>query len=190
MDFVRFTAPAHPALDALKSAINSEAMIAGVPPCALAAICMRETGGRNVFQDGMPRGPGCGCGLTQITASVDWTDLDEPRFQGYRLMDPQQNLYVAAAFFLAPAIKECLVLREQYGATMARFSSEILYFAFAAYNAGFGAVQSAIQNGRDPDLSTTDKYATGTLAFYQEFLTSSHAAAPGNGAVAAPAASK
>jgi hypothetical protein len=175
MDFVKFSAPAHPALNALAQQINDEAVIGKVPPCALAAIVMRESGGQNIFQRGMPKGPGCGVGLTQITAGVDWTNPDDPRFQGYRLLDPQQNLYVAAAFFLAPAINQCLVLREQKAAVMAQFSDEILYFAFAAYNAGFGAVSSAINNGSDPDARTTSTYAAGTLAFYHDFLQSSHA---------------
>jgi len=175
MDFIKFAAPAHPALDSFRDAINNEAIIGKVPPCALAAIVMRETGGRNIFQIGMPKGDGCGVGLTQITAGVDWANPDDPRYQGYRLLDPQQNLYVAAAYFLSPAIKDCLQLREQHGQTMARFSNEILYFAFAAYNAGFGAVQSAIENGEDPDSHTTDTYGAGTLAFYQQFVTSSHA---------------
>ena len=186
MDFIKFAAPDHPGIDSLRGFINNEAIIGKVPPCALAAIVMRESGGRNVFQEGVPPGPGCGVGLTQITAGVVWTNPDDPRYQGYRLLDEQQNLYVAAAYFLAPAIKDALVLREQYADTMATFSGEILYFAFAAYNAGPRAVETAIKNGVDPDTRTTDHYAAGTLDWYHQFLTSSHATYDGPGA--APAA--
>ena len=176
MDFVAFTAPNRPALDRWKVSINNQAHAANVPPCALAAIVMRETGGRNVLQDGMPVGPGCGVGLCQITANVNWSDKNGPTYgtTNFNMLDPSSNLYVAAEFFLAPAIKECLLLREKFGQQMNAINSEILYFAFAAYNAGFGAVQSAIWAGHDPDSFTTDHYAQGTLDFYHEFVSTAH----------------
>ncbi len=159
--------------------INAEASVAGVPPCALAAIVQRESQGRNIFQEGVPPGPGCGVGLTQITYNVDWSDPQRPVWvtpSGTRLelLDPAQNLLCSAKFFLRPAIDLMLNLRNLYGAEMSAFSSEVLYFAFAAYNAGGDQVESAIVRGVDPDTITTDNYASGTLAIYHTLLAESH----------------
>ena len=171
MDFIKFNCPSHPALQALASKINNEAIISKVPPCALAAIVARETGGRNVLQDGCSPGPGCGVGLTQITAGVNWGYPQNPTFQGYELMDEEQNLYVAGAFFLKPAIDQCLALRAAHADAMQK---PILYYAFCAYNAGLGAIIKALHDNTDPDEGTTDHYGAGTLAFYDSFVFESH----------------
>ena len=92
----------------LVNSINNQARAAGVPPCALAAIVMRESGGKNIMQVGVPPGPGCGVGLTQITYGVDWSSPANPTYAlngvTYSLMDPSSNLYVAAKGFLVSAI--------------------------------------------------------------------------------------
>lgn len=176
MDFVAFSDPSVPSVDQWRRSINNQANASKVPPCALAAIVMRESGGRNVFQAGMPLGAGCGVGLTQITANVNWTNPNAPTYNGtsYMLLDPSSNLYVAAEYFLRPAIQECLLLRERHGAVMNAISPDILYFVFAAYNMGFGGMENEVLAGRDPDHVTTDNYAKGTLGFYYGFINASH----------------
>ena len=111
-----------------------------VEPCMLAAIVDRETGGRNIFQIGMPKGDGCGVGLCQITAGVAWTNPAAPTFQGFALLDPLANLVVAARFFLEPALEQ--------------FPDDHVA-AFAAYNLGGGGVQRELQAHEDPDTETT-----------------------------------
>lgn len=176
MDFVRFNDPSHPALNALRAPINNEAEIAKVPPCLLAAIVARETGGRNVFQEGMPHADGCGVGLTQITAGVCWDDAANPTFHGYRLLNEAENLYVAAAYFLAPLIASAARLqRDNPGGFEHSCKGQIVYAAAAGFNAGWGAVLRAVSQGRDCDDFTTNRYATDVLARYEAFVAASHA---------------
>jgi hypothetical protein len=174
MDFVAFNAPSHPSLNALAVSINNQAKAGGVPPCALAAIVANETGGRNVLQEGVAPGPGCGVGLCQITSGVDWTNMDQPTYQAdgksWALLDPSSNLFVAAKYYLAPNIFDLLDDREKHPAQYAEFSGEILYFAFAAFNAGLGEVISAVRVGHDPDGYTTNFYAQRALNFYKAFV--------------------
>lgn len=181
MDFVPFNAPDHPALNAFAFSINNQAKAAHIPPCALAAIVSVETGGRSIFQEGVAPGPGCGVGLCQITSGVDWTNLAEPTYHGgeqtWVLLDPSSNLYVAARYFLAPAIDECMALRSSHPTAMNAWNPEILFYAFGAYNAGFGTVRAAVLEGDNPDRFTTDDYAARAFAAYKSFLLSSHAAA-------------
>ncbi len=115
---------------------------ANVEPCMLAAIVERETGGRNIFQIGMPHSDGCGVGLTQITYGVDWTHPDAPTYSGYSesLLDPLTNLTVAAVVFLQPLLAE--------------FAGSHLD-AFAGFNEGDSAVRRALARGVDPDSTTT-----------------------------------
>ena len=175
MDFVTFKSPSHPALDALSSEINAEATIAKIPPCFLAAIVNRETGGRNIYQTGMPHAPGCGVGLTQITSGVDWANPDDPTFQGYHLFKPGENLYVAAAFFLAPAIQSALRLERDTPISFSQYGDgQVVYYAAAAYNEGWGAVINRFMAGKDPDGGTTDSYAKDVLATYEAFVAESH----------------
>ncbi len=100
MDFVKLNDPSHPELMKYQNDIQYAADQASIPACLLAAIVWRESGGQNIYQIGVPHGPGCGVGLTQITAGVDWSNPDDPTFQGYHLMTPSDNLYVSANFFL------------------------------------------------------------------------------------------
>ena len=174
MDFVAFNAPSHPSLNALAVSINNQAKAGGVPPCALAAIVANETGGRNVFQEGMPHAAGCGVGLCQITSGVNWTDPESPTYladgKSWALLDPSSNLYVAAKYYLAPNIFDLLDDREKHPAQYAEFSGEILYFAFAAFNAGLGEVISAVRVGHDPDSWTSNHYAQRALNFYKALV--------------------
>jgi len=178
MDFVRFNAPDSPGVNQWASAINNEAAIAEIPPCLLAAVVSRETGGQNILQHGMAPGPGCGVGLTQITSGVDWSDIHDPRLHGYHLMDPGQNLYVAAAYYLAPLVKDANRLSQTDIVSYKKFGGgQMAYYVFAGYNAGWGAVQEAIARGIDPDAYTTNHYASDTFRRYMDFVRASHAAA-------------
>lgn len=167
MNDVRFNAPEHPALMAYQNAINGEAEIAKIPPCLLAAIVWRESGGQNILQLGVPPGPGCGVGLTQITSGVDWTDIAHPRYQGYDLLDPADNLYVAAAFFLAPLVSQAARAQRDTPAPFAlSCKGQIVYAVAAGYNAGWGAVQKAMFRGVDADEYTSNNYAKDVLGKY------------------------
>lgn len=130
-----------------------------VEPCMLAAIVDRETGARNIFQIGMPHAPGCGVGDCQITADVDWTDPLHPTFTRdgvtYDLLDRQQNLIVAAKYFLEPALVQ--------------FPDDHVA-AFAAYNLGGGGVQRELQLHEDPDTDTTGRdYGHSVFKEYIDF---------------------
>lgn len=174
LDFVQFKDPGwgndFPKLVPL---INSQANApqAEVPPCALGAIVMRESGGRNVLQKGKPPGPGAGVGYCQITYGVNWPDTEHPTFTFHRqifdLWDPTSNLYVGAAAFLKLALAAMQRLRSKVGATA--MPLPILFYAFASYNAGATKITDIISSGGDAaavDAATTGNYASGTLALY------------------------
>ena len=177
MDTVRFQDKSQPGVNALADNINTEAALANVPPCALAAIVDVETGGRNILQEGIPPGPDCGVGVCQITAGVDWSNPSHPTYEGIDLWNVADNLHVAAAFFLAPAITAATRLKAQNPSAFAQWGDgQILWYAFAAYNEGVGAVTKALAEGRNPDSGTTDGYATRAMAAYLDFVQASHAA--------------
>jgi len=174
VDFTTFISdPDVPAVAQWAEIINSQAATAGdtaFPPCALGAVISRESRGENVLQAGKKPGPGCGVGLTQITSGVDWSDLSDPKYRTYRLLDTTSNILVAVRFFLIPALNRCLDLRNEYKAVMETISPQILYFVFAAYNAGFGTVRRSVMASEDPDRHTTHLYAANTLKRYQRCL--------------------
>ena len=183
MNYIGFNAPDHPALMAYQHEINGEAEIAKIPPCLLAAIVWRESGGQNILQEGMPPGTGCGVGLTQITEGVDWMDLAAPTFQGYPLLNPADNLYVAAAFFLAPLISQAArAQRDQPEAFTVACRGQLIYAAAAGYNAGWGKVQLAMSQGVDCDGFTTNNYAKDVLGKYALLVDESTAASKAGGA--------
>ena len=169
MDFVDYADPAKPAIDRFRDLINRFAKAASVPACALAAIVERESGGdpNAVSGDG-------GYGLCQITSGVDAHGVFTQT--GANMLDPASNLETAARFFLEPAIAQCETLHARFAQRMDAIAPEILFFAFCAYNAGFGAVEDAVRNGADPDARTTSRYGAGTLALYHAALAASHAA--------------
>ena len=169
MNFVKFNAPDYPALMAYQNDIQYASDQATIPACLLAAIVWRETGGQNEYQIGMPHGPGCGVGLTQITSGVDWSSIDDPTYQGYHLMTPADNLYVAANYFLRGLMKSAEAAKTENPIgfeTSCR--GQIIYAVAAGYNAGFGAVLDAITRGIDVDTLTTNGYAGDCL---QKFIT-------------------
>lgn len=156
------------------SAVNNEAQIAKVPPCLLAAIMWRETGGTNEYQIGMPHAPGCGVGLTQITSNVEWSNPDDPTLDGFHLMKPADNLYVAAAYYLAPLLANAArAQRDVPAAFEASCRGQQVFAVAAGFNAGWGAVQRALAEGVDADRFTTDAYAGDVLVKYEELVTES-----------------
>lgn len=162
--------------------INTQARAAKIPACLLAAIVQRESGGRNILQEGVPPGPGCGCGLTQVTSSVLWLTLDKPqyKFQGqyWDLLDPSSNLFIAAKAFLLPAMINCRTLTSLCPETTARFGNgQLVFYVACSYNAGFGAVTKAVYAGVNPDKLTTDNYGSAVLATYEQYVAESHAIA-------------
>ncbi len=132
-----------------------------VTPCMIASIVERETGGQNIFQIGMPHGPDCGVGLTQITYGVDWTHPDAPTYPGYHgsLMDPLTNLTVAAVSFLEPLAR--------------RFPGNHVAM-FDAYNDSPDDVARLVAAGRDPDADTTGgDYGSSVFTSYVNFVAAS-----------------
>jgi hypothetical protein len=125
----------------------------------LAAIVQRESGGQNIFQEGIPAGPGCGVGLCQITYGVNWADPSFPLYNGENLLDPLANLRIAASVFLEPALEQ--------------FPFNHIA-AFAAYNLGIGGVQEEIAQGLDPDaLTTGNDYGHDVFANWINFVAAS-----------------
>jgi hypothetical protein len=183
MDFIRFNDKSHAAIFGIASDINSEAEIGKVPPCALATTVDIESGGRNVLQEGtdtktmlLDDGTRPGVGWCQITAGVDWSNLAHPTYQGYDLWKTDDNLYVAAAFFLAPAISNAIRLQRDDPTGFSRWGDgQVLFYAFAGYNEGWGNVMRRYNAGENPDDSTTDGYAARSIAVYNEFVAASHA---------------
>jgi hypothetical protein len=131
-----------------------------VDACMLAAIVARESGGQNILQTGMAPGPGCGVGLCQITAGVDWSNGAAPAYPGFgSLLDPDVNLRVAAHAFLDPLLS--------------MFPSNHIA-AFAAYNAGPGNVQAELKKGLAPDAWTTGHdYGTDVFTSWINFAAAS-----------------
>jgi hypothetical protein len=137
--------PWRPDIMAMQPAIEYAVDAAGAPlvtQSMLAAIIDRETGFRNIFQEGVPRGPGCGVGPCQITSGVDWTDLDHPTYNGtgLDLTVVRNNLLVCCRNFLVPVLRE-------FGGSHQE--------AFDAYNLGGGNVENEIAQGKSPDTWTT-----------------------------------
>lgn len=177
MDFVTFNAPSHPALMKWQSDVNSEAEIAKIPPCLLAAIMWRETGGTNELQIGVAPGPGCGVGLCQITSGVSWNSLTDPTYDGYHIFTkPADNLYVAAAYYIAPDLANAARAQRDQPAefSIACHNQEVVAVA-AAFNGGWGIVERAMANGVDVDTYTTDGYAADCLSKFIALTTESHA---------------
>lgn len=171
MNFVTFNAPSHLELMAYASELNSESTIAKAPPCFIAAIMWRETGGQNIYQRDMPHSPGCGVGLTQITSSVDWSNPDDPTLAGFHLMKPADNLYVCAAYYAVPLLSNAERLqRDNPRAFDVSCRGQRAFAAAAGYNAGWGKVLLAIAKGVDADTYTTNNYAADVLAKYETLV--------------------
>ncbi|MGH7738331.1 MAG: transglycosylase SLT domain-containing protein [Candidatus Tyrphobacter sp.] len=177
MDFVRFNAPSHPALMVYASAVNTEADIAHCPPCLLAAIMWRETGGTNELEIGVPPGPGCGVGLCQITSNVTWSSLSDPTYDGYHILTkPADNLYVAAAYYITPNLANAARAQRDNPAAFALAceGQEVMAVA-AAYNGGWGIVQRAMDRSVSVDRFDTNGYGADVLRKYITLVSESHA---------------
>ena len=171
MNYVMFNAPAHSELMRYASEVNSEAEIAKAPPCFVAAIMWRETGGQNIYQTGVPRGPGCGVGLTQITSGVDWSNIDDPMLDDFHLMLPADNLYACSAYYAVPLLSRAARLqRDNSNAFDASCRGQLAFAAAAGYNAGWTAVLRAVAKGIDADAFTTNGYAADVLAKYKALV--------------------
>jgi len=130
-------------------------------PCMLAAIVNRESGGQNILQEGMAPGLNCGVGVCQITAGVSWTEIASPSYPGIpgSLLDPKTNLYVAAHYFLEPALE--------------RFPDNHVA-AFAAYNLGSSGVSTELAEGLSPDSWTTgNNYGASVFQDWINFVAAS-----------------
>jgi len=181
MNFVKLNVPSHPALQALRQQINDEAIIAKVPPCLLAAIVWRETDGKNILQYGadpntgiLPDGTTAGVGLTQITSGVDWSNPKDPTIHGYHLLKESDNLYVSAAYYLAPLMASAArAQRDNPSEFNVSCHGQQVYAIGAGYNGGWGTVQAAMANGTDADSNTTDGYATDLQAKFDSLVSES-----------------
>jgi hypothetical protein len=175
MDFVKFNDPSHPELMKYQSDIVYASGKANIPSCLLAAIVWRESGGQNILQIGMQPGPGCGVGLTQITAGVDWSNIKDPMYQGYHLMVPADNLYVAANYFLRGLVQSAQNAESNNPAAFQQSCrGQIIFAAACGYNAGWGAVSAAMNQGVDADTKTTNGYGADVLAKYISLVNDSH----------------
>src|SRR6516165_8280465 len=175
MDFVKFNDLAHPELMKYQNDILYASAQANIPSCLLAAIVWRETGGQNILQIGVPPGPGAGVGLTQITAGVDWSDINDPKYHGYHLMQPADNLYVAANYFIKGLVQSAEDAETNNSAAFQRSCRGELIFAVACgYNAGWGAVIDAMSEGVDADTKTTNGYGADVFAKYLTLVNNSH----------------
>ncbi|HEY2476086.1 MAG TPA: transglycosylase SLT domain-containing protein [Candidatus Cybelea sp.] len=175
MDFVKFNDPQHPQLMQHQSDILYASGQANIPSCLLAAIVWRESGGQNVLQKGVKPGPGCGVGLSQITSGVDWADINDPKFQGYQLLQPADNLYVAANYFLKGLVQSAENAEDNNLTAFRRCCrGQIIFAAACGYNAGWGAVSAAMNQGVDADTMTTNDYGADVLAKYITLVNDSH----------------
>jgi len=122
------TSSGHPALDRWNDFVNEIAPGFKVPPNLVKAHMLYESGGdpKVVSADG-------GCGLCQITSSVKALPGGKYTYFGADILEPYYNLQVACRDFIAPNL---------------RAFPDNLDAAIAAYNAGAGAVQAALNNGR------------------------------------------
>jgi Transglycosylase SLT domain len=185
MDYIAFT-PLDPndPVGRWAVSINTQARAASIPPCLLAAIVQRESGGENILEVGVPPGPGCGAGLCQITSGpISWAVLTNPqyKFQGqyWDLLDPSSNLFIAARAFLKPALVNCATLVALCPQTTSKFGNgQLAFYVACSYNAGFSTVTNAVYAGQNPDFVTTFEqgsyYGSAVLATYEQYVTGSH----------------
>jgi hypothetical protein len=180
VNFVTFSASADAEVGPLADQINEACRGTVIPPCFLAAIVKRETGGRNILQIGVPPGPGCGVGVCQITYAVRWDDTSRPTFSGasgreYDLQSVPDNLACAVVEFLTPLAGQMESLRSVsptlYGQCAA---GQILCGVAAGYNAGYAPVASAVANAQQVDSVTTGgNYASAVFQSYLDFCVAS-----------------
>ncbi len=132
LDPIACVAAGHPALDRWNDLINHIAPPFGVPPNLVKAHMFFESGGdpRVISFDK-------GYGLMQITSGVV-----DGRYNGMDILDPFTNVKVACRDFIARSLAD--------------FPGN-LDAVIASYNAGAGAVSTAIREGRD---LTTVTYGT------------------------------
>jgi hypothetical protein len=181
MNFTAFLATADPEVGPLADAINAACKGSTVEPCFLAAIIKRESNGRNILQEGVPPGPGCGVGPTQITYDVDWKYVSNPTFKGirfnktYRLMKITDNLECAVKEFLEPLVDNMTKLRKSNPLAYQDYAEgQILIGVAAAYNAGYNAVADAILSGEHVDeVTENSNYATDVYDHCLQFLIAS-----------------
>ena len=180
MNFVPFLASADQEVGKYADQINEACAGTVVPPCFLAAIVKRETGGLNILQIGVTPGPGCGVGLCQITYDVNWDDPSRPTFSGangreYVLQSVPDNLACAVVEFLTPLVGQMEGLRSAsptlYGQCAA---GQILCGVAAGYNAGYTAVANAVANAQQVDTVTENgNYASDVFRHYLNFAVAS-----------------
>lgn len=181
MDLVKFSAPSDPAVNQWAADINAACYGTNVPPCLLAAIIKRESKGRNIFQEGMLPGPGCGVGLCQITYAVDWASLDHPTYGGLDLTVPANNLRVAVRDFLSGLVASAVVAQKESPISFTvSCKGQIVYAVACGYNAGWDGVARAMAASQlaDTFIPTTGgedgPYGENVLAIYTAYVNESH----------------
>lgn len=176
MNFVPFLASADQEVGHLADQINEACRGTVIPPCFLAAIVKRETGGRNILQIGVPPGPGCGVGVCQITYAVNWDDPSRPTFAGtggreYDLQLVPDNLACAVVEFLTPLAGQMESLRAHFTQLYGQCAAgQVLKGVAAGYNAGDSAVKAAVLSGQQVDTVTEHgNYASDVFQSYLNF---------------------
>lgn len=140
----------HPALDKWNELINQVAPDHKVPPNLVKAIMMRESAGNPTVISG-----DLGYGLMQITSGVV-----NAKYNGVDILNPFTNIKVACRDFIAPLMEEF---------------PDNLDAVIAGYNAGGGAVASALRHGTPLTSVTYALDYIGTIACaYSFFNATSH----------------
>ena len=90
------------------------------------------------------------------------------------------NLYVAAAFFLAPLMSQAArAQRDTPSAFETACRGQIIYAVACGYNAGWGKVRQAMAEGVDCDGFTSNNYAKDVLGKYALLVDESTVSAQG-----------
>ena len=124
----------HPSIDRWTDHVNLIAPKYGVPPNLVLALMLSESGG----DPNIIGGSGRGLGLMQIDYGTEYVNgrwqYAGPNGTTTQIFDPTINIMIACRDFIAPSMK----------AFPANLDAVV-----CSYNAGVGAVESAIAKGRD-----------------------------------------
>lgn len=151
----------HPQIDRWNDLVNEIAPTYNVPPNLVKAFMVAESGG----DPNVVGGSGRGLGLMQIdygtaqNAEGKWFYAG-PNGTTYDIFDPRTNILIACRDFIAPSL---------------RAFPHNLDAVVAAYNAGDGAVATAILHGRDlTSVTFAPWYIPRVTAAFSYFNTFAH----------------